>query len=265
MRIVYSGLVVLFLIVLYGPTLLLPIFAFNDSSIVSFPLSGLTFKWFDALFANEALKMAAVNSLIIAVTASVLSTCLGVFASRASTKYDFRGKTPAMGLIMLPMVLPEVIVGVSLLVVILQAGLPLSLWTIVLGHVLMCTPFCIAVLRSSFQQLDPSLEEASLDLGQSRLNTFFLVTLPLVWPAIISSLLIAFTISLDEFVIAFFLSGTEPTLPVYIWGQLRFPQRIPSIMALGTILLVVSVALLSLAEIARRRGERKTGITPQRT
>ncbi len=261
MRILYTGFVILFFLVLYGPTMLLPVFAFNDSSVVAFPLSGFTLNWFDEVRTNEALKSAAANSLLIALTTAILSTCLAMFASRASTGYRFRGHGVAMGLIMVPMVLPEVIVGVSLLVVILQLGLPLSLWTIVLGHVLICTPFCIAVLRASFQQLDPSLEEASLDLGQSRINTFILITLPLLMPSVVSSLLIAFIISFDEFVIAFFLSGTDPTLPVYIWGQLRFPQKIPSIMALGTLLLVLSVALLSLSEFLRRRGARRTGVT----
>ncbi len=259
MRILFTAFVVLFFIVLYGPTILLPIFAFNDSSIVAFPLGGFTYQWFVELWNTQALKDAAFNSLLIASVVAVVSTCLAMFASRASTAYRFRGQGAAMGLIMVPMVLPEIIVGVSLLVVILQLGLPLSIWTIILGHVLICTPFCIAILRASFQQLDPSLEEASLDLGQSRINTFFLVTLPLLMPSVISSLLIAFIISLDEFVIAFFLSGTEPTLPVYIWSQLRFPQKIPSVMALGTILLVLSILLLSLSEFFRRRGARKTG------
>lgn len=108
--------------------------------------------------------------------------------------------------------------------------------------------------------LDKSLEEASFDLGQTRWNTFWLVIFPLVMPGIVASLLIAFTISLDEFIIAFFLAGTEPTLPVYIWGQLRFPAKLPGLMALGTVLLLVSIGLLLIADFFRRRGIRKTGI-----
>lgn len=251
----------LFMVVfLYAPTLLLPIFAFNDSRTVSFPLTGFTFDWFEVLWQTEALHAATLNSLSIALATALIATTLGVCAARASTRYKFPGRGPIMGLIMVPMALPEIIIGVSLLVVILQAGFDLSLFTIVLGHVLICTPFSIAILRSSFQQLDPSMEEASLDLGQSRFTTFFLITLPLILPGIISSLLISFTISLDEFVVAFFLSGTDVTLPVYIWGQLRFPQKIPSIMALGTVLLVLSLGLLALSETIRRRGARRRGI-----
>jgi len=143
--------------------------------------------------------------------------------------------------------------------VVLLAGLNLSIFTIIMGHTLICVPFAIAILRSSFQQLDYSMQEASLDLGESRAVTFLRVTLPLIMPGVVSSLLISFTISLDEFVIAFFLSGTEPTLPVYIWSQLRFPRKIPSVMALGTILLVLSVCLLAASEIVRRRNARRLG------
>lgn len=252
--------IALFLIFLYAPAFLLPIFAFNDSSVVSFPLKGFTTEWFGVLLATETLHVAAKNSLLIALSTAAISTILGTLAARASARYKFPGQKPVMAFIMIPLVLPEIIVGVSLLVVILQLGFDLSLYTIVLGHVLICTPFCIAILSSAFLNLDQSLEEASFDLGQTRFRTFWLVTLPLVMPGIVSSMLISFTISLDEFIIAFFLAGTEPTLPVYIWGQLRFPQKLPSLMALGTVMLVLSLGLLSLAEYFRRRSARKTGI-----
>jgi spermidine/putrescine transport system permease protein len=251
--------IVVFMVFLYAPAVLLPVFAFNDSSIVSFPLKGFTTEWFSVLWQTEALHTSAKNSLMIAVSSAVLATFFGTLAARASARYKFTGKKPIMGFIMIPMVLPEIIVGVSLLVVILQLGLDLSLWTIVLGHTLICIPFCIAILNSAFLALDNSLEEASFDLGQTKLKTFWLVTLPLVMPGLVSALLVSFTISLDEFIIAFFLAGTEPTLPVYIWGQLRFPQKLPSLMALGTILLVLSIVLLIIADYFRRRSAQKTG------
>ena len=130
---------------------------------------------------------------------------LGIFAARASTRYRFPFKAPLMGLIMLPLVLPEVIVAVALLAVLLGLGVSLSIFTVILGHVLVCTPFAIAILSSAFQSLDQSLEEASYDLGESAVSTFRLIILPLVMPGIISALLITFTISLDEFIIAFFM------------------------------------------------------------
>jgi spermidine/putrescine transport system permease protein len=158
---------------------------------------------------------------------------------------------------MAPLVLPEIIIAVSLLLVLLQLGMQLSLFTVVLGHILICIPYSVTVLISGFEGFDRSLEEASADLGESAWGTFRRVTLPLVAPAIISSLLVSFTISLDEFILAFFLSGTEPTLPVYIWGQLRFAAKLPSVLALGTLLLIASFLLLSIAEIMRRRAARR--------
>jgi spermidine/putrescine transport system permease protein len=174
---------------------------------------------------------------------------------------DWPLKRPMMGLIMLPLVLPEIIVAVSLLVVIVQVfGLGLSNATIIAAHTLICMPFSIAVLNGAFQNLDPALEEAALDLGESRWSAFRLVILPLVMPGIISSLLISFTISLDEFIIAFFLSGANPTMPVYIWGLLRFPGQLPVVMAMGTILVALSIILLTIAELMRRRGLKRAGL-----
>ena len=250
---------IVYLVFLYAPIILLPMFAFDQGTIIAFPLDGFTLEWFGQLMTIPALHEAVENSLIIAVSTAILSTTLGIFAARASSRYEFPLKGGIMGLIMLPLVLPEIIVAVSLLVVLLGIGIELASWTVILGHVLICTPFSIAILNSAFLALDRSLEEAAYDLGETRWSTFRLITLPLVMPGIISSLLISFTISLDEFIIAFFLSGSGPTLPVYIWSQLRFPTKIPVIMALGTILVVLSILLLAIAEYYRRRGIAKTG------
>ncbi|MFN7598451.1 MAG: ABC transporter permease, partial [Cereibacter sp.] len=154
-----------YLLFLYAPIILLPLFAFNDATIIAFPLSGFSFKWFAALADDPPLHAAVKNSLIIAVTTAILSTTLAVFAARASTRYRFPGKAGLMGLIMLPLVLPEIIVAVSLLVVLLGIGVDPSIFSVILGHVLICTPFCIAILSSAFQSLDRSLEEAAYDLG----------------------------------------------------------------------------------------------------
>ena len=252
--------VLAFLAFLYAPILLLPIFAFNDGTVIAFPLDGFTTKWFAELWVNAELHAALLNSLLVASAASILSVLLGLAAARAGVRYRFPGKAAALGLIMLPLVLPEIIVAVSLLVVAVRLlGLDLSLWTVVAAHVLICTPFAIAILNASFQALDPSLEEAAIDLGCTRAETFRLVTLPLIMPGIVAALLISFTISLDEFIIAFFLTGSDPTLPVYIWSLLRFPRLIPVVMALGTILVIVSIAMLTLAEWNRRRGLARAG------
>jgi spermidine/putrescine transport system permease protein len=240
---------------LYFPILLLPIFSFNNSSTTTFPLASFTTKWYASLWHNTALMDAARNSLIVGVSVALLSTVLGICAARAITRYRFRGQRAATGLIMAPLFLPEIIVAVSLLMIILQLGVELSLVTVILGQVIFCLPYAMSVLVSGFEGFDRSLEEASLDLGETVVGTFRRVTLPVVAPAIVSSLLVSFTVSLDEFILAFFLSGTEPTLPVYIWGQLRFAAKLPGVLALGSLMLALSILLLTISEIIRRRAE----------
>jgi spermidine/putrescine transport system permease protein len=251
----------LFVVFLYLPVAFLPIFSFNTAATPQFPLQGYTTKWYEELPRTPALINAAENSLIVGAAAAALSTVLGVCAARAVTRYRFPGQRAVSGLIMAPLVLPEIIVAISLLIVLLQLGLSLSLFTVVLGHVLVCVPYSISVLVSGFEGFDRSLEEVSADLGETAFGTFRRVTLPMMTPAIISSLLVSFTISLDEFIMAFFLTGTEPTLPIYIWGQLRFAAKLPGVLALGTILLAGSFLLLTIAEIFRRRAERRTQMT----
>lgn len=247
----------LYIVFLYLPVVFLPIFSFNTSAVPNFPLTGFTLKWYQELPRTPALLDAAWNSLLVGVSAAILATLLGICAARAITRYRFPGRTAINGLIMAPLVLPEIIVAISMLLVMLQLGLSLSLFTVVLGHVLICIPYSMTVLTSGFEGFDRSLEEASADLGESAFGTFRRVTLPMVAPAIISSLLVSFTISLDEFILSFFLTGTDVTLPVYIWGQLRFAARLPGVLALGSLLLVGSFILLTFAEVLRRRAIRR--------
>ncbi len=250
--------VAVYFLFLYLPILLLPIFSFNNAATTTFPLAGFTTKWYASLSGNSVMLQAAWNSLIVGISVSLLSTILGICAARAITRYRFRGQRAAAGLIMAPLFLPEIIVAVSLLMIVLAMGVELSLITVILGQTVFCVPYAMSVLVSGFKGFDRSLEEASYDLGETAIGTFRRVTLPVVAPAIVSSLLVTFTISLDEFILAFFLSGTEPTLPVYIWGQLRFAAKLPGVLALGTIMLALSILMLTLAEILRRRAERRT-------
>ena len=210
-------------------------------------------RWFEALLSEKTLHSALKNSLFVAIMSSFLGTVLGVLIARATSRYDFFGKKPTLSFLLVPLVIPELIIGVALLIVLVQLGLSLNLWTVVLGHTLLIMPFSTLVMLSAFNNLDQSVEEASMDLGETGFGTFRRIILPMVSPGLIASFIIGFTISLDEFMIAFFLTGTEPTLPVYIWAQFRFPVKLPSVMALGTILLVFSLVLLSLSEYFRRK------------
>ena len=253
---------VLYIAFLYGPVLFLPLFSLNDSIYIAFPLTGVTLKWYAAMLDNAPLHAALWNSIRIGVITSVSSTILGIFAAKAVTRYRMPGVRPVVGVIMLPLVIPEIILAVALLVVFIRLfGLELSLFTIGLGHILFCVPFAMAVLMSRFEGFDKTMEEASADLGENAWWTFWRVTLPMVFPGVLASFLLCFTISFDEFIMAFFLGGTEPTLPVYMWNQLRFPQRLPGVLALGACILVMSVLVVILAEWVRRRGDQRTGAT----
>ena len=252
---IFKIIVISFLIFLYAPALLLPIFSFNDSKVIAFPLTGFSTIWFEELLNENTMHDALFNSLVIAISSTILATILGTLVARASTRYIFYGKKISITFILVPLILPEIILGVCLLTLLIQLGLDLNLWSVVLGHTLLITPFSTLIMVSAFNNLDISLEEASLDLGMTSFQTFRIIILPMVSPGLISSLLIGFVISLDEFIIAFFLTGVEPTLPVYIWSQFRFPAKLPSTMALGTILLIASLILVSLFEYFRRRME----------
>lgn len=245
---------VLFLVVLYVPVLFIPMFSFNDSIYVRFPLKGFTLQWYSELLSRQALWNSLWNSVRVGLVVSVISTVLGVLTARAITRYRLKGKGALVGFIMMPLVIPGIIFGVSLLVLLSRMGVPLSLWTVGLGHLIICLPFAVATLLPRFEGFDPSIEEASADLGENGWWTFWRVTFPMVLPGIVASLLLSFTISFDEFIMAFFLTGTDPTLPMYIWGQLRFPKEFPSVLAMASLILFVSFVLVFVAQWVGRMG-----------
>lgn len=156
---------VAYVVFLYLPVVLLPLFSFNQSITPSFPLTGFTTDWYLALADEPEMYNALINSLQVAATTSVFATLLGACAARAFTRYKFRAQPATQGIIMAPLFLPEILIGISMLVVILWLGFELSLATIVMGHVLVCLPYCVTVLISSFDGFDVTLEEASTDLG----------------------------------------------------------------------------------------------------
>jgi len=251
-----------YLIFLYGPVLFLPIFSFNDSIFVTFPLKGFTTKWYEQAFADEDMINALVASLQVGGIVAVVSTILGLFGAKAVTRYRMPGQSAAMALIMLPLFIPEIILGISLLILLNALGVELGIPSVIVGHVILCTPFAMAVLSSRLDGFDRSLEEASMDLGETPWMTFWRVTFPLAAPGIISSLLLTFIVSFDEFLLSFFLTNQQPTLPVYIWSQLRFPNKLPSVLAMGALILLASCILVVIAEWVRQLGtnDRKVGV-----
>ena len=247
---------VLYLIFIYLPVLFLPIFSFNNSKYIAFPLKGFTLKWYALMINNPGMLAALMNSLKIGVVVAILSTIFGLLAAKSVTRYRMPGRGPVISFIMVPLVIPEIILGISLLILLSLVNIPLSLLTVGFAHLLLCVPFSMLVLMSRMEGLDKSMEEAALDLGENAWMTFWRVTFPIVLPGIVASILLTFTISFDEFVLAFFLSSIDPTLPVYIWSSLRFPTRIPPTLALGATIFMLSFFLVTFAEWMRRRGVR---------
>ncbi|MBN9254336.1 MULTISPECIES: ABC transporter permease [unclassified Mesorhizobium] len=246
--------VLAYLVFLYLPVLLIPLFSFNDSIQAAFPLQGFTLQWYQTLYGNPALSGALANSLVIGVIAASGATLCGITVSYM----DLYGRSPLAATISaaarLPILIPGVIVGISLLILVNLIGLGPSRISIVLGHILVALPTTVVVMRSRFAAIPKTIREAALDLGASDWTTFRRVMLPLSLPAVLSAFMLAFLISFDEFIVVFFLAGTEPTLPLYIWSQLRFPRSLPTVMALGTVILGVSFIIAGTAEILRHRG-----------
>jgi spermidine/putrescine transport system permease protein len=245
---------VIYLVFIYLPVALLPVFSFNDAIYVAFPMKGFTLRWWEEMIQQTGMLRALRNSFMVAVPVCLISTTLGMCAAKALTSYRLIGARALTGLFALPLVIPFIILGIALLIAFNSYGLDLSLWTVGIGHVLICVPFSLFVLMSRLEGFDRSLEEASLDLGETPWMTFWRVTFPVALPGVVASLLLTFTISFDEFLLAFFLTGNESTLPIYIWSQLRFPAKLPAVLALGSAILVVTFALVTLAERLRRQG-----------
>jgi spermidine/putrescine transport system permease protein len=243
-----------FLAFLYVPVLFLPVFSFNDSIYIAFPLKAFTTQWYEQMLANEPMHAALLNSIKVGGATAVIATVLGIFGAKAVSRYRIPGRKPVVFTIMLPLVIPGIIMGVALLILVSRLGIPLSLYTVTLGHILICVPFSMATLMARFEGFDRSMEEAAADLGDNAWWTFWRVTFPMVFPGVLASLLLTFTVSFDEFIMAFFLAGTEPTLPIYIWGQLRFPQKLPGVVALGSVILVVSFIVVFFSQWLRGRG-----------
>jgi spermidine/putrescine transport system permease protein len=252
----FFGLLVVFL---YAPIAILLIFSFNDSELPAFPLSGFTLQWYRQFVHNPDLRAALGTSAVIAAISSVGAVLLGVVASIALVRRRFRGKGAVSALLLSPLVIPYVVFGISLLLFFHAAGIPRSILTVVIGHIVISLPYTILVLVPRLAQIDISLEEAAHDLGAGPFLTYRAIVLPLIAPAVVSALLIAFTTSFDEYAVASFVVGTRVTFPIYLYGALRFPSRLPQVIAVAVVVMVLSLVVVVSAEIGRRIAERRLG------
>ena len=256
-RIALRALFVLVVLFLYLPIAILLIFSLNNSEVPTFPLSGFTLHWYHQFLTNGDLRGALQTSAIIAAISSAGAVVLGVLASVALTRRRIRGRAAFSALLLSPLVIPYVVFGISLLLLFHTVGIPRSILTVVIGHIVISLPYTILVLVPRLEQIDVSLEEAAYDLGASRLRTFRSITLPLILPAVVSAFLIAFTTSFDEYAVASFVVGTRVTFPIYLYSALRFPNQLPQVIAVAVVVLVVSLGVVIAAELGRRFAERR--------
>jgi spermidine/putrescine transport system permease protein len=237
---IYALLVFAFL---YLPILVLIVYSFNRDGVGGFPPKHLTFAWYRLLFSDAAIWNSVLNSLLVAAGAVVLSLTLGLLAALALDRATFPGKSVFRRLVLLPLILPGIITGLSLLMFAVFAGLPLSLGTVFLGHGTALISVATTELFAGLQKIDRAQEEASLDLGATPWQTFWRVTLPNLKLSLIAAGLLIFTLSMDEIAVTFFLIGRDNTLPLEIWARLRRGIT-PEINAVSTLIFAVSVILI---------------------
>jgi len=241
------------------PIAVVILFSFNN------PAGRFNYVWQSFTFDNwihwdavPGLRSALETSLLIAVLASITATALGTLIALALVRHQFRGRAPINFLIFLPMAAPEIVLGASLLTLFLnQALLDLGFWTIFIAHVMFCISFVVVTVRARLVDFDRHLEEAAADLGANEWVTFRKVTLPLLAPAILAGGLLAFAISVDDFVITYFNSGSEITFPVYVWGQAARGVP-PQVNVIGSAIFFVAVGVMLVNVIRQTRRERST-------
>jgi spermidine/putrescine transport system permease protein len=248
----------LFVAFLFSPLVVLVVFAFNKSATPTLPIEGFTTHWFHQAFADTELTGAMVRSVAIGAATGFAATALGVMASLGLSARRLRLRTVIVAILLLPLVVPYISLAVGLLILLNEIGVQISLWAVFLGHVVVAMPFAILVVLPRLRSLDPAMMEAARDLGSGEVGAFSLVTLPLLVPSLVSSFLICFITSFDEFAIASFLAPSgHPTYPVFLYAGSRTPGLLPELIAIGSIVIVASVMMIVAAEGGRRWAERR--------
>ena len=237
---------------LYLPIVLLVVYSFNDSRLNLY-WAGFTTKWYGLLFGNEVLLRAFQNSLIVAAATTTLAVIIGTSAAWLLYRYRFPAQQTLGLLIFIPMVMPEVLMGVSLLVLFVSLGVPLGYGTLIIAHTTFCFPFVLVGVQARLQGIDPSLEEAAMDLGATPLKAFWLVIVPYLMPAIVAGALMSFTLSFDEYIVTIFTSGADSqTLPLKVYGMVLVGLN-PQLNALSTLFIAATALLVIASQIFTRR------------
>jgi spermidine/putrescine transport system permease protein len=247
-----------FLVFLYMPIVVLIFYSFNDNRMVM-NWSGFSFHWYVKAFSNTAIQDAVLNSLIVAVFATVISTAIATIGALVLARGgNFRGKTMSMGLITLPLMVPEIVTAVAMLIFFAAIGMNWGLGNVVIAHVTFCIPFAFMPIRARLEGMDTSLEQASRDLYASEWETFRFITVPQLMPGIVAGAMLAFVISMDDFIITLMVSGAgSTTLPVYIYSMIRRGLT-PEINAVSTLLLLFSIAIVTAYWIVSNKTQTET-------
>lgn len=236
---------------MYLPIIILIAFSFNENRIATI-WTGFSTQWYAVVLANDDILRAARNSIVIATSAMLIATVAATFAAIGMTRHRFRGQDGVNALIALPLVVPEIVTAVATLLFFVLIGLKLGILTVIIAHTVFCIPFAYLPIRARLEGMDPALEHAAADLYAPPWQTFRRVTLPLLWPGILSGAVLAFIISLDDFVITYFVAGAgATTLPVYIFGMIRIGVT-PEVNAISALMLVVSIVFVSLSFLIGR-------------
>ncbi len=237
---------------MYAPIVILILFSFNASRYAS-SWEGFSLRWYQVLFNDRAIGLALRNSLLVALVATAIATVIGTMAALALERYDFWGRLSFDALLYLPIIIPEIAMAVMLLLFFILTRVQLGLGTVIIAHVAFCVSYVAVVVRARVAGLDRTLEEAAQDLYANEWQTFRRVTLPLIMPGIVGGALLAFTLSLDDFVITFFTTGPgTTTLPIQVYGMIKTGVT-PEINALSALMLVVSVVLVVASLVLQRR------------
>jgi spermidine/putrescine transport system permease protein/putrescine transport system permease protein len=245
-----------FMIFTFAPLLIVALFSFNSTPSLQ-DFSGFSLQWYDEFFSSVQLRDGLFASLEIGFVTMLVGTVLGTTLAFALVRARSRVARTSNVLMLIPLVTPEIVAGVSALVLFTQIGAELSLVTIMIAEITFSISFVTVIVRARLSAMNRDVEEASMDLGATRMETLRLVVLPALWPAIIASALLIFALSFDDFVIAFFTTGEDPTpLPVQIYSSIRFGVR-PTINAIGTFMLVISLLIVALAVFLPRIVGRK--------
>ncbi len=250
---VYSILVFTYLML---PIAIVIAFSFNDpAGRFNYTWSGFTLDNWKNWDGVPGLRSAMVLSLEIALIASLIATALGVLIALALVRYQFRGRGSTNLLIFLPLSTPEIVLGASLLTLFLNFKVVFGFWTILIAHVMFCVSFAVVTVKARLIGFDRHLEEAAMDLGANEWVTFRKVTLPLIAPAILASLLLCFAISIDDFVVTYFNAGSETTFPLFVWGAARVGAP-PQVNVIGTVIFMVAVVGMVANVLLQMRRER---------